>query len=203
MHSSFRRMCEALLLKGFRTGEVKVSPGLFLCTQVNHMRWGAVWFMGNGGNCANQEVFLRLPGLVGCWVAWLARTWIRQTGPSMDRLGRMEEVFANEDLVWNFQSVSCRTFGLFQNYYGKNIIVTYCDSSRRRNICVLQKRAGTANPNSQTNLCNRKFPTQFHPARHTADSFYLPLPPSFLTRSRILFSFSFCNSALTFLAKWS
>ena len=55
MHSSFRRMCEALLLKGFRTGEVKVSPGLFLCTQVGHMRWGAVWSMGNGGNCANQE----------------------------------------------------------------------------------------------------------------------------------------------------
>ena len=158
---------------------------------------------GQRGELRQPGGFLRLPGQVGCWVAWLARTWIRQTGPSMDRLGRMEEVFANEDLVWNFQSVSCRTFGLFQNYYGKNIIVTYCDSSRRRNICVLQKRAGTANPNSQTNLCNRKFPTQFHPARHTADSFYLPLPPSFLTRSRILFSFSFCNSALTFLAKWS
>ena len=49
------RMCEALLLKGCRTGEVEVSPGLFLCTQVGHMRWGAVWSMGNGGNCANQE----------------------------------------------------------------------------------------------------------------------------------------------------
>ena len=89
------RMCEALLLKGCRTGEVEVSPGLFLCTQVDHMRWGAVWSMGNGGNCANQEVVLRLPGWVGCW---LARTW-RQTGPSMDRLWRMEEVVANEDLV--------------------------------------------------------------------------------------------------------
>ena len=176
-------MCEALLLKGCRTGEVEVSPGLFLCTQVDHMRWGAVWSMGNGGNCANQEVFLRLPGQVGCWVAWLARTWIRQTGPSMDRLGRMEEVFANEDLVWNFQSVSCRTFGLFQNYYGKNIIVTYCDSSRRRNICVLQKRAGAATPNSQTNLCNRKFPTQFHKLRTQPGilltlSIYLYLLPS-------------------------
>ena len=182
MHSSFRRMCEALLLKGFRTGEVKVSPGLFLCTQVGHMKGSRV-VHGQRGNCANQEVFLRLPGQVGCWVAWLARTWIRQTGPSMDRLGRMEEVFANEDLVWNFQSVSCRTVGLFQNYYGKNIIVTYCDSSRRRNICVLQKRAGAATPNSQTNLCNRKFPTQFHKLRTQPGilltlSIYLYLLPS-------------------------
>ena len=61
-------MCEALLLKGFRTGEVKVSPGLFLCTQVGHMRWGAVWSMGNGGNCANQEGSFACLG--GSGVGW-------------------------------------------------------------------------------------------------------------------------------------
>ena len=57
-------MCEAPLLKGFRTGEVKVSPGLFLCTQVGHMKGSRV--------VHGQRGELRQPG-GGPSPAWVGR----------------------------------------------------------------------------------------------------------------------------------
>ena len=93
------RMCEALLLKGFRTGEVEVSPGLFLCTQVGHMRWGAVWSMGNGGNCANQEVsFACLGGSGFGWPGSLGPGHGRQGLRWID-LGGRRKVLQKKELV--------------------------------------------------------------------------------------------------------